>query len=262
MDHSERDAQHTAERYLLHLLAPDERAAFEEHFVDCAECIACIERAEAFQSGIAAIAAEEAAKLKHPKKPLRWRFGAWFLTHSKWRQAWMLAAACALLALGPWLFFYVKLRDAHKRIAAGKAAISAWEGRYLSEKENADRLKRQVDQVRAGQNMVTQLVAAKPIAQAVGAPVVMLEAGNTPQLEVASATQLLVFVVQLQEPFAKSTNAQLYGGEGKLLANAGGLKPNDRGEVAVSVMTSLFETGYYTLSVDVVKYTFHIKLAK
>lgn len=158
MNHTERALHHTAERYLLNMLAPDERAEFEEHFIGCAECIAGIEMAHALRSGMTHVAAEEAARSKHPKKSLRIRFAAWYVKHSKWGQTWMLVAACALFTAGPFLFFYTRLRDANRHAAALQAESSNWERRYFSEKENADRLKRLVDQVRAGQSMVTQLV--------------------------------------------------------------------------------------------------------
>ena len=260
MDHTERDTHHVAERFVLNLLPPDERAAFEEHFVGCADCIACIERAEALQSGFAVVAAEEAARLKHPKKSLRLRFAAWYVKHSKWGQTWMLVAACAMFTAGPFLFFYTRLRDANAKIAALNAESSAWERRYISERENADRLKRMVDQVRAGQGMVTQLVAAKPTPQPAGAPVVTLEFGTTAQFEVAASTQWVILAAQLREPFAKTAGVQIYGGGGKTLASVAGLKPDARGVVAVSAMTSLFETGYYTLRVEGVNYTFHIRV--
>ena len=260
MDHRERDKHHTAERYLLGLLPPDERAAFEEHFVGCAECIVALEHAEALQDGILAVAADEAARVRHPKKSLRQRIGEWSLRHTKWEQTWILVLACALFAAGPFLFFHSRLRDANGRLAAIQSESQTWERRYLSERENADRLKRQVDQVRAGQNMVTQLAAAKPAAPPAGVPVLALESGVTAQAEVAASTEWLLLAVQLDEPFPKAVTAKLFGGGGKLLASVVGLKPNARGEVAVSAMTSLFETGYYTLSVGGVNHTFHLRL--
>ena len=256
MDHTERDLHHIAERYFLNLLAPDERAAFEEHFVGCPDCIAGIERAEAFQLGLADVAAEEAARLKQPKKSLRLRFAAWFVKHSKWGQAWMLVAACALFTAGPFLFFYARLRDANRKAAALHAESSAWERRYISEKENADRLKRLVDQVRAGQGMVTQLIAARPVPMPIGSPVVSLAEGTTGQLEIPSEAQWVLLEAQLREPFPASVNVLLYGSAAKLLAEVQGLKPNARGEVAVSVTSSLFETGDYTISINGYNYPF------
>ncbi len=260
MDHTERDLHHTAERYLLNLLPPDERAAFEEHFVGCPDCIAVIERAEALQSGLADVAAEEAAKFKQPKKSLRLRFAGWYVKHSNWGQTWMLVAACALFTAGPFLFFYSRLRDANRRVDVLQAESAGWERRYLSERENADRLKRLADQVRAGQSMVTQLVAAKPAPRPAGSPVVSLEAGTMGQLDIPAGTQWVLLAVQLREPFPTSANVQLYATGAKLLAEVWGLKPNARGAIAVSVAASLFDTGWYALSIGGVNYTFYARL--
>ena len=129
---------------------------------------------------------------------------------------------------------------------------SAWERRYISEKENADRLKRLADQVRAGQGMVTQLIAARPVPMPmpIGSPVVSLAEGTTGQLEIPSEAQWVLLEAQLREPFPASVNVLLYGSAAKLLAEVQGLKPNARGEVAVSVTSSLFETGDYTISIN------------
>jgi len=260
MDHSERDRNHTAERYLLDLLPPDERAAFEEHFVGCADCIAAIERAEALQDGMSVVAAEEAAKPNHPKKSLRRRIGEWSLRHTKWEQTWILMVACALFTAGPFLFFYTRLRDANVRFTQATAENQALERRYLAERANADRLKRQVDQVRAGQSMVTQLIAAKPAPRPAGVPVIPLEYGVTPQISIDGSTEWLLLAVQLRDPFPKSVTVNLFGNGGKLLGSVPGLKPNARGEVAVSAMTSLFQSGFYTLSAGGVNYSFQLRL--
>ncbi len=262
MDHKERDRQHTSERYLLDLLSPEERAAFEEHFVGCADCIASIELAEALQEGLASVAAEAGSQAKQPRKPLRTRIGEWSLRHSKWEQTGVLVLACALFTAGPFLFFYSRMRAANQRADMARAESASWERRYFSERENADRLKRLVDQVRAGQNMVTQLVAAKPEVKASGAPVVSLEAGKTVRIEPVSSAQWLLLVAPAKENDPKLSTAQLYGDKGNLLAGVAALKPNAHGEIAVSVMASLFETGYYALVVDGATYPFYVTMRK
>jgi anti-sigma factor RsiW len=50
MDHRYVDQFAVAERYLDHELAPDERAAFEQHLVDCQECTDRVLLAEMFHA--------------------------------------------------------------------------------------------------------------------------------------------------------------------------------------------------------------------
>jgi anti-sigma factor RsiW len=50
MDHRYIDQYAVAERYLDHGLSPDERAAFEQHLVDCQECTDRVLLAEMFHA--------------------------------------------------------------------------------------------------------------------------------------------------------------------------------------------------------------------
>jgi len=52
--------QDIASRYLSGRLAPDERAAFEEHFIDCPGCLDALESSDELQRGLRAVAAQQA----------------------------------------------------------------------------------------------------------------------------------------------------------------------------------------------------------
>ncbi|HEY7293203.1 MAG TPA: hypothetical protein VH583_25430 [Vicinamibacterales bacterium] len=57
MDHTYIAEQDVANRYLIGSLPPDERAQFEEHFVDCAQCLDTLEQLDQFGAALKTIAA-------------------------------------------------------------------------------------------------------------------------------------------------------------------------------------------------------------
>jgi len=55
MDHQFIDEHNIAERYLLDQVEPDERAAFEEHFIDCPQCVERLELTAGLRKGVKAM---------------------------------------------------------------------------------------------------------------------------------------------------------------------------------------------------------------
>jgi hypothetical protein len=62
MEHHDAVEQDLASRYLSGGLAPDQRDAFEEHFLDCPECLDALESADGLQRGLRSVAAQDAVK--------------------------------------------------------------------------------------------------------------------------------------------------------------------------------------------------------
>jgi len=60
MEHRDAAEHDLASRYLSGRLAPDEREAFEEHFLDCPDCIDALESADGLQRGLRLVAARDA----------------------------------------------------------------------------------------------------------------------------------------------------------------------------------------------------------
>src|SRR5262245_3916365 len=62
MDHATIAEQELVERYVRGLLPPEEEAAFEEHFLDCAQCQDDLAMERNLGRGVRAVAAEDAAR--------------------------------------------------------------------------------------------------------------------------------------------------------------------------------------------------------
>ncbi len=97
MDHDFIERESVIERYVAGKLTPELVAAFEEHYLDCAQCVEEVEAAERLQRGMGRVAAEEAATT------VRRGLLAALLTSARLR-AGALVAAFALAAVLPWLW--------------------------------------------------------------------------------------------------------------------------------------------------------------
>jgi hypothetical protein len=88
MDHQHVEANGLIDLYRRGALPPEEEARFEEHFFGCPECTAQLEAARGFQTGLKAMAAEDAARTAVQAGLL-----AWLLQRGR------LARICAALAV-------------------------------------------------------------------------------------------------------------------------------------------------------------------
>lgn len=95
MTHEQIDSQNVAERYLMGKLSAEESVGFEEHYVDCPQCLDRLEATERFRAALRPVAAEQAARAFTPRSVSPW-----------WPRTALLAAAlvltvalCAFLAV-------------------------------------------------------------------------------------------------------------------------------------------------------------------
>jgi hypothetical protein len=109
MDHHYIDRNAVAERYLQHVLAPEERAAFETHLVDCTECTDRLLLAEMFHARNGAAPTPSAPKAAHLEDPLplRVRFVALL---RPWQLLTILVLAAMILVVLPAVLFYCFIR--------------------------------------------------------------------------------------------------------------------------------------------------------
>ena len=93
MNHLNAVKSHAGERYLLNELAPAERAAFEEHYFECAECAADLKAGVMFLEGACAVFREDSTvtRVTESKRPISGWVG--------WLQPALLVSAltCAMI---------------------------------------------------------------------------------------------------------------------------------------------------------------------
>jgi Putative zinc-finger len=122
MTHDEIEAQNLSERYLMGKLSTEECAGFEEHFVDCPECLDRLEAAERFRAALKPVAAADAA---------RWRPTR--LVGGRWRTP-LLAAAALIVAAGTAVFFAMQAAGGRRELDLARIASADWKHRYEMER--------------------------------------------------------------------------------------------------------------------------------
>src|SRR5258708_7867208 len=108
MEHSHIDENTLIDRYVRGTMPVEERAAFEEHFLDCPQCLEQLEIARSLRAALR-ISAEEMAMATSPEVPRNLSFGARL---SRWRWATAAATACAVIALVPGIVLFRQLERA------------------------------------------------------------------------------------------------------------------------------------------------------
>ena len=95
MNHTYIEEQGLIDRYHQGSLDPEEEIRFEEHFVDCAQCMEQLEIARGFRTGIRTVAAEDAVRAAVGTGLLaRWARGRWM--------GWAIAGVLMLAATSWW----------------------------------------------------------------------------------------------------------------------------------------------------------------
>jgi len=122
MEHTYIEEHQIAECYLIGNLSAEERMRFEEHFVDCRECVARLETTRDLRAGLRMVAADEA---------LHVGLLAWIVRVFRTRQAILLTGLILLIGLSTTLFIQEWRSD--RRDSANEK--QAREGQSLARQE-------------------------------------------------------------------------------------------------------------------------------
>ena len=141
MDHHYIEGHNIPDRYLQGTLSAAERIRFEEHIIDCAQCLERLEVTEDFRSTLRAVAAEEAASTRaHARPGLR----AWSMRLTGGRQAALLAAAVLLLVALPAALLIRETSQSRRQLDRASLAAADWQRRYEDTQQVARNLEKEV----------------------------------------------------------------------------------------------------------------------
>jgi hypothetical protein len=105
MDHAFIARYDLIDRYVRGTMAPADRFEFEEHFLDCRECLEQLEIARSLREGVKVCGAQPSAMGASQERPSR---TSWF----SWRPMPALAAAVLLVSTVPSIVLYRSLDNA------------------------------------------------------------------------------------------------------------------------------------------------------
>jgi hypothetical protein len=231
MDHQSIDAGNVAERYVTGRLAPEEAAAFEEHYLDCPACCARVEAAERLQRGLRRLA--EQAAVRAPGSP-------------RWSRSPRLALAAAALLAVALVPAWMELREIES-LRSGLASADHLNGELqqarrdlAAEVEKREALAREMEAARQPQTSIP-VVPLTPV-RGGGGPVRTLKLPANPGW--------VGLWVEPGDADFPAYRVMLRKNEGAVVLQASGLTLNDLGALLITVHSASLSPGAYRLEVE------------
>jgi len=276
MEHLYIEDHHIADRYLSGKLSIEERARFEEHFVDCPECLDLLQTIDDFRAGLRAVAAEEATRLRAYLSVGQAGVLARIALLARRRQGPLLAVAILLIA-APMALLIAEWVSARRELAQVIRESSEWRRKYeeseraardlakemqTRERESSLRLERltaQFGRLRnspdsapppsnkaAERQSETQVFALSVVRGGAPDP-------SQPVNRITLPPQSKPIILRLElepDPDLHSYRVAISTTDGRSIWTKDGLKPNSKNALALSFNSSLFKPGDYLLTLE------------
>ena len=259
MDHEKIEEGQIAERYVLGRLDPEERQLFEEHFLDCAECLEKVELAEQLRHGLQRAATRRAAAVVAGGSLL-----AVLARLRRW-QGIALAAAALVLAAGlPTALLFSRVARLDRQLSEARAALAhrpaeaapprpgegtpAPESGSLREEiaarqQEVARLEGELEKARRPQVNVP-ILALSLVRSAAGEEV------PVPQLRVPPEAPWIVVSLEPSDPGFSGYKATLLGSGRRIAWQSGGLVLSPAGLLSFSLPRPLLAPGSFRLRIE------------
>jgi hypothetical protein len=220
MDHSFIEETNQIDRYVRGTMPPSERAAFEEHFLDCSDCLAQLEIAKSLRESIRIAAAEIATSSERSQvapEPRRWRWG--------WR--WMSVGALTGLAAAAFTGVVLYRQLDHTRSELDRVQLA-----YARQRESA----------------TAMLQGAEPVVYTLSLSRGANAAVKT--VEIPESPRWVVFSVQIDASQFQKYRAILRNEAGQMVWQKDGLQASSPDIIAIPVLSTTLASGAHTLSLE------------
>jgi Putative zinc-finger len=272
MDHKHIEQFDLVSRYVMGRLAPEESARFEEHFIDCPECIDRLTLTRELRDGLRLMAVERASETDRSTPPN-------FLGRIRQvisNRRFALAAGCLFLAVAAGILLIVHTFHLQGEIDEAKSAAARSESRYESELESAlladkmrneregelrHRLKVQeaeLDQMRERAKGGGVGVADWTSPQ-INLPIFVLKSlrggegpssGPLNNLVLPKASSPFLISIPLEGEDYTDYRITIYDSSGRSLWQRRGLKRDSHNSLSIGFNSRLFRRGGYLLKVE------------
>jgi hypothetical protein len=256
MDHATVDETHTAERYVLGQLSPEETLLFEEHSLGCAECMERIELAERLRDGLQRAAVRRATAVAAGGALVA------LARLRRWQRAALGAFAVLLLAGLPIGLLASRATRLDRELAESRAALARQGAAVEKEKPAvpaAEESRRLAQEVAAQRRETERLGEAlkQALQPQVNVAVLTLSlersatgGGEPARLRLAPGVPLVVLSAEPSDPGFPAYRVTLRGADGRTRWRGAGLAPGPQGLLSVSLPRSLLAPGDYVLAVE------------
>jgi hypothetical protein len=267
MDHQYIEGHNIPDRYLQGTLSAAEQARFEEHFIDCPQCVDRLELTEDFRGALRTVAAQRAAKpFVHGRPGMR----AWLAALPGGRSAALLAAAVLLLAVLPVVVSIVWVGQAGRQMDQARLSAADWQRKYEDSQqaarkaeaelqaraEEVARQRREIETERERERQPRVVEEGSRQALLQTAPIFDLNAvrggtsASTTRISIPRSAKWIVLKLETEpDPELQSYRATLFTSDQQAVCRASDMIAV-RGALAVSCDSSLFKTGDYRLALE------------
>jgi hypothetical protein len=272
MDHDYINERGVVSLYVAGKLSPEELARFEDHFVDCRQCLEQIEVTGELRQGLRQVAKEDAAgrgaaraDVARPDVP---QFPAapevapafWAGTGS-WSRRGLLAYAMVVV-VGLAAIFFVNSRYRRSELAEARRSSDDWQRRYAEERQAREKLQNQLAQAadktpdKAGKQGDDQ---GPLVASLQPAPLFFLnvtrggDEGSTPanRVAVSPASPLIALSLEFEkDPAFRSYRARVSDASGHVVWPAESIPSPASDAIAITLPSSLLGRGNYSVALD------------
>lgn len=216
MDHSFIEETNQVDRYVRGTMSPAERAAFEEHFLDCPECLEQLEIARSLRESLRSAAAELASSSERAAEPKRW-----------WRRHWLTAGAFAGLAATSFTSLAV-----YRKLERTRGQLDRTQLAYSRERDGASEMLRNSE----------PLVYAMSLSRGAAAAPAPVAIPRSPRW--------VVFSIQTDASQYRRYRAILRNESGQPVFQKDDLAPSSPDTITIAVLSSALKIGGYTLSLE------------
>lgn len=254
MDHTYIDDQQIAERYLMGRLSPEEREAFEEHTMICAECLERLELSAGLRSGLQQTAAVAAVARAGA---LRLGILATLARLGRSRGMALAFTALLLVALVPSGLLLRQVREQQREIArAGRPAPP--DPRREAELEGARQALADQRLQAAQERERLQDELSRALRPQANTPILTLApersaSGLRPpaqQIALPRGSGWIVLALDLEAADSPSYRIRLRGPGGALLWQGAGFEPDPQGTLTLSLPAALLAPGDFSVEVE------------
>jgi hypothetical protein len=258
MDHQHIRENNVVSLYLVGKLPQDERDRFEEHFVDCQQCLDEMELTNDFRRKLRQVAKEDGLSKDNGWAPQRGR-AAWLKTSALWQQPRLLAYASLLFAASLTAVFFAGLKYHSSELGQTKRLLDDWQRRYAAERQTSENLEKQLQmsakeaaEKPGGQQQFTASLQPAPLfflSVARGA-----DQGNSApdnRITVPTSSPWIVLSLEFErDPDFQSYRARLSNARGQIVWSAEKILPPPSDAIAISLPSSLLSKGDYFLTLE------------
>src|ERR1044071_138225 len=256
------------DQYVLGKLAADEAEEFEDHFIDCPECVEQLKITRSFIQDLKGLAIQETLLAgSRPAPTTRW----WHLQLVPLR-SWAVIACCCILAAGVFAFFAIRrLNQMEAELRQTKEDASAIRQQSQQELETAAESEKQHQQDKQQlaqrldeleQRLKTEGATKQTSVRGSNVPevnfpiyaLVSLARGQAPApIEIALPASSSRFALSIPVEDRKEFSAyrvKILDHRGVTVLNQGGFKPDTYHTLSLSLISNFLIPGTYDLRVE------------